>query len=278
MKYQVVFLASPWKVDELKASMEDFPDIVFVTLDEMDSEIPTLYLYYGCSPKDASVSNDMEAMLRVGVDRKNVQPIAKNPDDFKTNFPPVLKSLNGFFLSDTDFSIQALKNLIISFFGIIDGNRKVFISYRRTELEILAHKLFDLLVQKKYYPFLDSYSLLPGVDFQEYLRHELVDSDIVILLDSPDFYNSPYCMEELRIANLENIPVLDVQFQVADKVGMHQFCACLETNMTVQEGNNDGLLADRIIEKMERSRAASYSIKRKFVVDEFHKRCDVYGL
>ena len=85
MKYQVVFLASPWKVDELKASMEDFPDIVFVTLDEMDSEIPTLYLYYGCSPKDASVSNDMEAMLRVGVDRKNVQPIAKNPDDFKTD-------------------------------------------------------------------------------------------------------------------------------------------------------------------------------------------------
>lgn len=218
MKYQVIPLGTPWRIDDLKNALQDFPDIHIMDINDVEKYNPVLYLYYGHSKNDAEITDkDLEEKLEKIISQKSIQPIAIYPDDFKKNFPSPLKSLNGFFLDETEFSIQALKNLILSYFGILEGNRKVFISYRRDDLEKLAQNLFDQLIKKKYIPFLDSYSLEAGVDFQEYLRHELVDSDIIILLDTPGFNSSPYCMEEFNIANAENIPVLDIRFNIDEK-------------------------------------------------------------
>lgn len=240
MKYQVVHLGTPWRIDDLKTALQDFPDIRVINMDNVEKYDPVLYLYYGCSDKDAEITDKgVEEKLEQIISQKSIQPIAIKPDDFKTNFPQLLKPLNGFFLDDTEFSIQALKNLILSYFGILEGNRKVFISYRRTDLEGLAQNLFDRLIKKKYIPFLDSYSLAAGVDFQEYLRHELVDSDIIILLDTPGFNSSPYCMEEFNIANVENIPVLDIRFNIDEASNMHRFCDYKDFQLDLAQANAD---------------------------------------
>lgn len=55
-----------------------------------------------------------------------------------------------------------LKNLVATFFGLISGNKKVFILYRRTDLESLAQKLYIELIKRKYNPFLDSFSIEEG--------------------------------------------------------------------------------------------------------------------
>ena len=276
MKYQVVPLGTPWRIDDLKNALQDFPDIRIMDMNnDVEKYAPVLYLYYGCSDKDAEITDKgVEEKLEQIISQKSIQPIAIHPDDFKTNFPQPLKPLNGFFLDDTEFSIQALKNLILSYFGILEGNRKVFISYRRTDLEGLAQNLFDRLIKKKYIPFLDSYSLAAGVDFQEYLRHELVDSDIIILLDTPGFNSSPYCMEEFNIANAENIPVLDIRFNIDDTKNLHRFCDYKDYSLTLEQANADNNLPDEIITLMERSRANAFCIKRKFVLDAFNKRCN----
>lgn len=279
MKYQVIPLGTPWRINDLKNALQDFPDIHIVNINNVEKYDPVLYLYYGHSTNDAVISDKkLEDRLEQIISQKSIQPIAIKPNDFKTNFPQQLKPLNGFFLDATDFSIQALKNLILSYFGILEGNKKVFISYHRKDLEKLAQNLFDQLIKKKYIPFLDSYSLESGVDFQEYLRHELVDSDIIILLDTPGFYSSPYCIEEFNIANAENIPVLDIRFGIDEKENLHQFCDYKDYQLTLEQANSSDKLPDEIISLMERSRANAFCIKRKFVLDEFNKRCNDFGL
>ena len=279
MKYQIVPMGTPWNIDSLKTALQDFHNIIFLSdINDVETKDPVLYLYYGSSVLDATINEDIENRLRKFISQRSIQPIAKKPEGFKTNFPQLLKSLNGFFLGETDFDIQALKNLILSYFGILEGNKKVFISYHREDLEGLAHNLFDQLIKKKYIPFLDSYSLEEGVDFQEYLRHELVDSDIIILLDTPGFNSSPYCMEEFNIANAENIPVLDIRFNIDERKNLHRFCDYKDFGLTLEQANSDGDLPNEIITLMERSRANAFCIKRKFVLDEFNKRCNDFGL
>lgn len=274
MKYQIKLLGTPWRIEELMATMEPYPDIKIC--DEIDDRYPFLYLYYGSSSADSNFK-DLQLLKKL-IGRRDILPIAHTQDDFKTNFPQGLSDLNGFFLDDTSRSLSALHNYILSYFGIICGNRKVFISYRRSETEVLAQSLYDKLIKLNYHPFLDSYSIDSGVDFQERLRHELVDSDIVILLDTPDFNNSDYCMEEFNIANSEQIPVIDIRINVNPKVNTHRFCDYIEEEGDIQAIVIDKAFVDRIVDLMERSRAKAYCIKRKFVIAEFEKRCKEYNI
>lgn len=134
------------------------------------------------------------------------------------------------------------------------------------------------MVKRKYNPFLDSYTIIEGVDFQEHLRHELIDSEIVILLDSPDFNSSEYCMEEFNIANRERIPVLDIRFKVDARKNLHRFCDYIETNLSCEEANVNTELIEDIIEKMEQNRIKAYQFKRQYVLDEFASLCQEYGM
>ena len=84
-----------------------------------------------------------------------------------------------------------------------------------------------------------------------------------------DFNSSDYCMEEFNIANEENIPVLDIRFNIDTRKNTHQFCEYYETDMDVSKANEDAELPGKIIELMERSRAKAFGMKRRLVLDEF---------
>lgn len=272
-------MGTPWNVNELKEAIRNFHDIVFVESDNIDSKFPLLSLYFGNDEQDANPTKEVSNFVDEYVRLRSILPIAKNPDDFKTKFPEGLKALNGFFLkADDTESILRLKNYIASYFGLLDGNRKVFISYKRDDLEQLAHKLYNELIKSKYIPFLDAYSIDAGVDFQYYLRHELVDSDVVILLDSPNFNSSDYCMEEFNIANRERIPVLDIRFNVDPKTNIHSFCSYWETGLNCDAANENDCLVNKIIELMEQARVDAYRFKRNYILDEFSAKCKKYEL
>lgn len=279
MKYQIHLLGTPWNVDELIQVIRVFPNIVFVNNNDIDSKSPLLCLYFGGGENDAHPSPEVSKLIDEYIRHRSILPIAQYPDDFKTKFPEGLKLLNGFFLKKNEQeSILRLKNYIATFFGLLDGNKKIFISYRRTDLEPLAHKLFVELIKRKYRPFLDAYSIEAGVNFQDYLRHELVNSDVVILLDSPDFNSSEYCMEEFNVANRERIPIIDIRFKVNPQTNLHRFCCYLETDLDCNTANSDTNLVDKIIELMEQAHVEAYQFKRKFVLDEFTAICQKYDL
>lgn len=209
MIYQIVTLGTPIFKAELVEACKAYPEITFRRVRDVNREYPVLYLYYGKTPASARYQGDLD--LTALARQKQILPIAPSAPDFNQNIPKQIRNLNGFFLQD-ERSVQALKNYILAFFGVVNTNRKVFISYRRIDSEELAHQLFDVLTKLKYHPFLDSYSIQPGVDFQEYLRHELNDTEIIVVLNTEHFDESEFTKEEVNIANELRIPILEVKF------------------------------------------------------------------
>lgn len=57
MKYQVVRLGTPWRIDELKTALQDFSDIHIIDMNDVEKDDPVLYLYYGKNANDAVITD-----------------------------------------------------------------------------------------------------------------------------------------------------------------------------------------------------------------------------
>ena len=93
---------------------------------------------------------------------------------------------------------------------LLRENRKLFISYRRTDSSAVANQLFDAFVRNNYDVFLDTYSINPAKNFQEELHHRMTDCDVLIQLYTNDFKNSKWCNEEIISANQKQIGVVEI--------------------------------------------------------------------
>lgn len=213
--YQVVLLGSTFYESDLKDKMKDFSLIRFIDKADVNRLYPCLYLYYGRTEDDKTNTSGLD--LKELSKRGKLLTIVDHPDTVPNCIPDDACSINAFiFNSSTD--IERLKNLILRYFGLLDSNRKVFISYRRKEYSGLADQLFIALSHKGYKPFLDSYVIEPMEQFQDVLMHELSDSEIFIFLNSPTYLKSKWCRKEIMLARKHNVGVLQIDFNGAGKV------------------------------------------------------------
>lgn len=276
MIYQIVTLGEPFFTNELIEACKEYPEIRFKGEEEVDKAYPVLYLYYGKTADSSDYQGDLD--LAELARQKQILPIAPSAPEFNQNIPKIIRNLNGFFLND-ERSVHALKNYILAFFGIVNTNRKVFISYRRKDSEELAHQLFDALTKLKYHPFLDSYSIQAGVDFQEYLRHELNDTELIVVLNTEHFDESEFTKEEVNIANELRIPILEVKFAPCVRMDILAMAQVIDThepiNATKPFGDD---FINNITLAIEKMRAQSYLFKRKNVVTSLNKHFGTYGL
>ena len=276
MIYQVVTLGTPFFKAELIEACKDYREVVFKSEISVDEEYPVLYLYYGNGASNSRYKGDLD--LDKLARQKQILPIARSAPEFGKNIPKKISHLNGFFLMD-ERSVHALKNYILAFFGVVNTNRKVFISYRRVDSEELAHQLFDALTKLKYHPFLDSYSIQEGVDFQEYLRHELNDSELIVVLNTEHFDESAYTIEEVNVANELRIPILEVKFESSVKLDVLAMSQVMNTSEPIHAAKLfDDSFVDSITTTIEKMRAQSYLFKRKNVVESLNKKFKQFGL
>lgn len=276
MIYQIVTLGEPFFEKELVEACKEYPEIVFKGEGEVDSAYPVLYLYYGKTAGSSEYHGELK--LAELARQKQILPIAPSAPEFNQNIPEIIRNLNGFFLND-ERAVHALKNYILAFFGIVNTNRKVFISYRRMDSEELAHQLFDALTKLKYRPFLDSYSIQPGVDFQEYLRHELNDTELIVVLNTEHFDESEFTKEEVNIANELRIPILEVKFDPYVRMDIMAMAHVIDTGESINATKNFGDdFINNITLAIEQMRAQSYLFKRKNVVTSLNKQFGAFGL
>lgn len=92
-------------------------------------------------------------------------------------------------------------------------NKKVFISYRRTDTSSQAELVYQYLWQNKFQVFKDTEHIAGGAVVQEEIMEEIGDKDFVLFFDSPDVLSSNWVMEEIKAALLHRIPVCSVRFQ-----------------------------------------------------------------
>ncbi|MDR6873555.1 hypothetical protein J2Y55_004582 [Bosea sp. BE125] len=138
-----------------------------------------------------------------------VLPIVVSLEGFSSNVPVILSGVNGIAVGD-EFDFTETANVILENLSLLRRTRRMFISYLRKDSTAVAHQLRVALDDKGYDPFLDTSSVPKGDDFQPVLWHRLLDSDVMIVLDTPNFLSSRWTAMELAEASAMSVGLLRV--------------------------------------------------------------------
>jgi len=133
------------------------------------------------------------------------------PDgDFGTQIPDFLQAANGLRRRADDRDLTELGVAMLECVGLLRRQRRVFVSYRRVESRAAALQLHDLMTERGFDVFLDTHDIRPGDPFQDVLWHRLCDSDVMVMLDTPTYFESKWTRQEIGRARAKELHVLRV--------------------------------------------------------------------
>jgi hypothetical protein len=177
------------------------------TIASRDPKAPTVaaYLSVNTHPKSSA---GIASLLSQGI---LVVPVVPDIRQYNEFVFPDLFHVNGLEMSTPDDpNLEKVAAVLLEGLNLLRKTRRLFISYRRSETQSIAIQLFELLEECGFDVFLDTHSVRPGEPFQDVLWHRLADTDVVVLLDSPDFLESRWTVEELARSNTTNVQILQL--------------------------------------------------------------------
>lgn len=259
------------KLDDLGVSKESF-----VILKNLEAN-----QYKGNQPCFIIFSNTLK-----NFDSRLDSYIQQHQDESNTILP--LYSYN--FVNEVDTRLHAynaenrnnipqIVNYVLEGFNFLRRRRRIFISYKRSDARNFAVQLYDYLESRNYDVFLDTHTVAKATIFQEQLWHEMTDSDVVVLLDTPGFLESKWCREELALAESKRISVLRIEFRKAtdDKGGL----LGLTYSINVGKINKMKKVKEKILSQIafgiESLRARSMASRQDTLITEFVQSGKTYG-
>jgi hypothetical protein len=201
----------------------------------------------------------VEELLKRGTP---IIPVATEPGKISAEIPDRLKFFNCLtFAGDGPMRIATA---LLECLGLLPRQRRVFVSYRRDEAKEASLQLFNFLSSKIFDVFLDTHGILPAEDFQGVLWHRLCDSDVLIMLDTPNYFASRWTSAEFGRALAKGISILRVGWPgvtAATRTATASSLELLDTEVDVANGRlSDDALA-RIAAQVEIVRGQSHAIR-----------------
>lgn len=292
-KYQLIFLGDVENTayGEIKKRFYELtrqmgmPEEAFVNICATDFETlylnkqPSFVFYFGRKDHHNRDKIILEKLMANG---DAIIPVFFHDGAFYDEIPEVIQKMNG-KLYKTEF-VDRFANYALESLRLMRENRKLFISYRRTDSTPVANQLFDALVRNNYDAFLDAYSIGAARNFQEELHHRLSDCDVLIQLYTGNFKNSEWCLEEIVAANQKQIGVVEVVWP-GQELDMHnQLCEPIQLKPDDFEGGykdaNSVLTAttlNKILLIVESVRARNMAARQDNLVGEFIAEANKYG-
>jgi len=173
--------------------------------------LPRVAVYFGGKNYDQSYDSLVEHLVDSSTP---VIPAVSTLQDFGDQVPQKLRSINGF---QVGVDLAPVASRVLELFRLIRGRRRVFISYRRKESSNAALQLYQKLDARSFDAFLDTHSVAPAVDFQAELWHRMTDSDLIILLYTPELFLSKWVHEELTQADAMGLTVIQLIWPNVDR-------------------------------------------------------------
>jgi hypothetical protein len=165
--------------------------------DDVDSPAAVVYLATAAGADSAA-----EKLRRLAGAGYPVVPIHRSGEaDVRAAMPSPLERLNA--ISWADPRRAAL--VILRAVGLGEDDRKLFLSYRRTDASRLSLQLHTALVQRGFDVFLDRFSVDVGVDFQRQIHIDLADKAFVLFIESVSARDSRWVEEEVTYAMRHHI-------------------------------------------------------------------------
>lgn len=197
-----------------------------------------------------------------------ILPVATTQGQLASEIPEALRGLNCLFY-DRDGPDRVFSTLL-GCVGLLRPQRRVFLSYKRTESIAAATQLFAELSARNFSVFLDTHSVPAAVDFQEELWHQLVDVDVVIMLDTESYFSSRWTDAEYGRALAKGISVLRVQWPGTSPAKVSSTAAVLP--LKAEDLKGDGTLVDNVVQalcaKLEQLRSVAYAVRHLSTVTQ----------
>lgn len=125
-----------------------------------------------------------------------------------TKLPDELRDKN--WLSYQELGTPRIATALLEYAGLLPKKRRIFISYRREQTSKAATQLFECLSARNFEVFLDTHKIRVADDFVAAFKHELTDSDVLIMLHTHDYFESDFTKMEFHGAHLKGIPILRI--------------------------------------------------------------------
>jgi hypothetical protein len=189
-----------------------------------------------------------------------VIPTVSAAADFGLTIPDFLQGFNGLRRRTADVEMSELAAAMLECVGLLRRQRRVFVSYRRTESRAAALQLHDLLTARGFDVFLDTHDIRPGDPFQDVLWHRLCDSDLMVMLDTPTYFDSKWTRQEIGRARAKEIHVLRVVWPEHMPNKLTDMAETLYLDLKELEGPDGPIvseIADKIVLAVEGLRSRS---------------------
>ncbi|MFZ5698241.1 MAG: toll/interleukin-1 receptor domain-containing protein [Pseudomonadota bacterium] len=167
-----------------------------------DQQRSSAVVFYGA--ENAPLTN-MANLLKRGIP---ILPVASDINRVPTEIPELLRPLN--CLAYNAGGAQRVATALLECVGLLPRQRRVFVSYRRCDAREAALQMFDELSSRHFDVFLDTHGIQPAEDFQTMLWHRLCDSDVLVMLDTPGYFESRWTSAEFGRALAKGISVLRI--------------------------------------------------------------------
>ncbi|MFN4229648.1 toll/interleukin-1 receptor domain-containing protein [Parvibaculum sp.] len=237
-------------------------------------KLPTVAVFFGSSVH----ATDSKLLSNLLDDSIVVIPVVSSLENVSDEIPPQLRHINALAVAKRSEEFERISNLILESFRLLRRERKLFISYKRKDSQPFAERLYDELDKRGFDVFIDTRSVPPAVDFQSALWHRMSDCDVVVLIDTPNFRDSRWTVEELSRANATNIQILHILWpgQKEDPGSAFSlfFPLQLDDFRSGKPGKGKGIKKNtlsRICNEVEHLRARAIAWRHKYLVDNF---CD----
>lgn len=165
---------------------------------------PTVAIFFGA---EGAEYPEAAVLARLGVP---VVPVVSAAARVSTELPTSLRNINALIADPADTQLRRLASAALQCLGLLPAQRRVFVSYRREESAEVALQLYEALSARHYDVFLDTHSVSVAVEFQAALWHRLCDSDVLIMLDTPGYFNSRWTTAEWGRAVAKHISMLQL--------------------------------------------------------------------
>lgn len=196
-------------VDRFRLDADDIEVVVDPAQFEPNARTSSAAIFFGGK---GSAALDISNVLDIAT--IPVLPVASKPEKVSKEIPAGLRALNCVFY-DGQGGPERVFGALLECLGMLLRQRRVFLSYKRDESTAAAVQLFAELSARQYEVFLDTHSIAAGVDFQESLWHSLCDVDVLLMLDSPNYFASRWTAAEYGRALAKGIGVLRVEWPKA---------------------------------------------------------------
>lgn len=162
-------------------------------------------LYFGSEVGCSSLGchDAIEALLAAKVP---VVPVLREDQGFSTTVPSSLTPINALFHALDE--LITVSNFVLRSIGLTESQRRVFVSYRRSDALHMGEELWETLGKAGFDVFLDRFSIEPGADFQRRLEQRLREKAFVLLIESPDLQSSQWVLHEVSFAQKNRLGLL----------------------------------------------------------------------